>query len=507
MDNDSNVVPRDGEKARLRFTVRDTGIGIPRENQKRIFRAFEQEDTSTTRRYGGTGLGLTISARLVALMDGRITVESEPNIGSTFAFTTTFSRQTKPAPKVAVRTQIKLHDLRVLVVDDNATNRHILEAWLHDWHMKPASVANGVTALDALLHGAESGTRYELVLLDSQMPDIEGLALSAKVRALPELQQPRIILLTSGERVGDLSRIRELQINAYLLKPIEQEHLLETIIEVMSQADEKVKTRSQRIQRAEKLPASSHPLRVLVAEDNEFNSELLEQLLGRRGHHVRIVNDGRQALTAVQGEQFDLLLLDVHMPEMDGFQVVESLREYERQSGGHLPVIALTARSRKEDREQCLAAGMDDFLAKPIQSEDLWAAIDRLVEKQRSENQARSDLLTAKVLLSACGGNGDILAKLCHAYQSGLPGYMSALRDALRNGEAAGLRQTAHKLCGMFGTFSKQAGSLASQIEDLAAAAQIEECRPLVDHLEQMSQDLLKQLDGITIEKLRNRLS
>jgi len=197
----------------------------------------------------------------------------------------------------------------------------------------------------------------------------------------------------------------------------------------------------------------------------------------------------------------------VHMPEMDGFQVAEKLREHERQSSGHLPVIALTARSRKEDREQCLAAGMDDFLAKPIQSEDLWAAIDRLVGEQRSENRAKSDLLTAKVLLSACGGNGDILAKLCHAFQGGLPGYMSALRDALRNGEPVRLRQTAHKFCGMIGTFSIQAGSLASQIEDLAAAARIEECRPLVDHLEQMSQELLEQLDGITIEKLRNQIS
>jgi response regulator RpfG family c-di-GMP phosphodiesterase len=192
---------------------------------------------------------------------------------------------------------------------------------------------------------------------------------------------------------------------------------------------------------------------------------------------------------------------------MDGFQVAEKLRENERHAGGHLPVIALTARSRKEDREQCLAAGMDDFLAKPIQSEDLWAAIDQLVGEQQSENQANTDLLTAKVLLSACGGNGDILAKLCHAFQGGLPGYMSALRDALRKGEPAGLRQTAHKFCGMIGTFSSQAGSIASQIEDLAAAARIEECRSLVDNLEQMSQDLLKQLDGITIEKLRHQIS
>ena len=395
----------------------------------------------------------------------------------------------------------------MLVVDDNATNRCILEAWLQDWQMKPTAVGNGAAALDALLHGAASGTRYELVLLDSQMPDMDGLALSAKIRALPELQRPRIILLTSGERVGDLSRIRELQINAYLLKPIEQEQLLETIVEVMSRADEKVKTVSRPFERGEKQRASSRPLRILVAEDNEFNAELLKQLLGRRGHHVQIAKNGREALTAVQGEQFDLLLLDVHMPEMDGFQVAEKLREHERQSGGHLPVIALTARSRKEDREQCLAAGMDDFLAKPIQSPDLWTAIDRLVGKQRSESETDSDLLTAKVLLSACGRDGKILAKLCHAFKDGLPGYMSALRDALRNGEPARLRVAAHKLCGLLGTFSTKAGSLASQVEDLAAAARLEECRPLVDHLEQLSQDLLKRVDEMTIETLQNQVS
>jgi two-component system, sensor histidine kinase and response regulator len=486
--------------------VRDTGIGIPRTNQERIFRAFEQEDTSTTRKYGGTGLGLTISARLVALMDGMITVESEPHVGSTFAFTATFRRQTKPIPKAAARTRINVHDLRVLVVDDNATNRHILEGWLQDWHMKPTAVDNGAAALDALLRAAATGARYDLILLDSQMPDIDGLALSARIRALPELERPRIILLTSGERVADLSRIREFQINAYLLKPIEQEQLLETIIEFVGRADANVTTVSRPIQRGEIQPAASGPLRVLVAEDNEFNAMLLEQLLGQRGHSVRITKNGREALAAVQDEQYDLLLLDVHMPEMDGFEVAKQLRERERQSGGHLPVVALTARSRQEDRQQCLAAGMDDFLAKPIRPPDLWTVIDRLVGKHRCENETDFDLLAAEILLSACGRDAKILVKLCNAFKDGLPGYLSALRDALRNGEPAGVRVAAHKLCGLLGTFSTQAGSLASQVEDLAIAARLEECRPLVDHLEQLSQELLKQVGAMTIEMLQDQV-
>ena len=244
-----------------------------------------------------------------------------------------------------------------------------------------------------------------------------------------------------------------------------------------------------------------------MAEDNEFNAVLLEQLLGQRGHSVRIAKDGREALAAVQGERFDLLLLDMHMPEMDGFQVTEELRERERQSGGHLPVIALTARSRTEDREQCLAAGMDDFLSKPIRPPDLWKAIDRLVGKQRCESESELDLLAAEVLLSACGRDAKILARLCDAFKDGLPGYMSALRDALRNGEPAPLRVAAHKLCGLLGTFSTQAGELASQVEDLAAAARLEECRPLVEQLEQLSQDLFKQVDEMTIETLQNQVS
>jgi CheY-like chemotaxis protein len=365
----------------LRFSVRDTGIGIPRDKQERIFRAFEQEDTSTTRKYGGTGLGLTIASRLVALMGGGITVESEPGRGSTFAFTARFGRQHRPPEQATVR-PVSLDNLPVLVVDDNATNRHILQEWLRGWHMEPATAGDGLAALDALWGALSVGRPYNLVLLDARMPDTEGLALAAQIRKRAELSATRIILLTSGDRPGDLARFRELRVNAHLLKPVPQDELLETIYRVMGRASEDKETGRPGDQENESLSSvslsSSKPLRILVAEDNEFNAQLLEQLLARRGHRVRLANNGREALSLAEEGTFDLLLLDVHMPELDGFQVVRAIRERERAAGGHLPVIALTARSRKEDREQCLAAGMDDFLAKPIQAGDLWAAMDRV---------------------------------------------------------------------------------------------------------------------------------
>ena len=390
----------DGESATegetgLRFAVTDTGLGIAKDKQERIFRAFEQEDTSTTRKYGGTGLGLTIASRLVALMGGRITVDSEPGRGSAFAFTARFALQTNPRETADDPPPVVLRDLPVLIVDDNVTNRRILGDWLRGWRMKTAAVGDGLAALDALWHGASCGRPYALVLLDGRMPDVDGLALAAQIRQRDELSATRLILLTSGDRPSDLARSRELRIDAHLLKPVQQEELLETICRVMSRtngaaslgprpAAPVVAWSGDHATTRDPAPAgmtpvsAAAPLRILAAEDNEFNAQLLEQLLRRRGHHVRVASSGREALALAEEGAVDLLLLDVHMPELDGFQVVRAIRERELVAGGHLPIIALTARSRDEDRQQCLAAGMDDFLAKPIQAAALWAAIDRV---------------------------------------------------------------------------------------------------------------------------------
>jgi PAS domain S-box-containing protein len=502
------VADAPGSASQLCFAVRDTGIGIPQDEQERVFRAFEQEDTSTTRRYGGTGLGLTIAARLVDLMGGRISVDSAPGRGSTFAFTARFGLQPHPPETAAARPPDVLHDLPVLIVDDNATNRRILEEWLRGWQMEPVAVGDGVAAMDALWHGTARGRPYLLVLLDAWMPDANGLALVAKIRQRAELSATRLILLTSGDRPGDLARFRELRVNAHLLKPVQQDELLETIYQVMSggngNAPPAARPAGGREQARAPAPAA-RPLRILVAEDNEFNAQLLEQLLGRRGHRVRLAGNGREALCLAGEGGFDLLLLDVHMPELDGFQVVRAVRERERTAGGHLPVIALTARSRKEDRERCLAAGMDDFLAKPISAADLGAAMDRVVGAGPPAGPPGPGLLDPPVLLAACGGDAAILDRICQAFRAGLPDHLKAVQDGLRDRDAPRLREAAHKLSGMVAAFSTVAGGVASEVEDRAAQGQLEEARGLVGRLETMAEELMRLVGGLSLDALRGQ--
>jgi PAS domain S-box-containing protein len=502
---DSTDPARHSTLVTLHFSVRDTGIGIPPDKQERIFRAFEQEDTSTTRIYGGTGLGLTIASQLVALMGGKITVDSAPGRGSTFAFTARLGIQPHPTDTTGQPPTV-LRGLPVLIVDDNATNRHILEEWLRGWQMKPAAVGDSLAALDALWHGSACGRPYALVLLDSRMPNVDGLALAGQIRQRGELSATRIILLTSGDRPADLARSSELRIDAHLLKPVQPHELLETIYRVL-QGDEAEEMKDEKGSPVRDSYLIPHPsaLQILVAEDNEFNAQLLEQLLGRRGHRVRVANNGREALAQVDEGAFDLLLLDVHMPGLDGFQVIRTIRERERSAGGHLPVLALTARSRKVDRDQCLAAGMDDFLAKPIQAADLEAAIERLMGARGSFEGLGSNLLDSRVLLAACGGDAAILEKICQALGARLPDQMTAIRNALHEQDMSGLREAAHKLSGMVAAFSTIAGNVAADLEDCAAEGRRQEAQPLVEQLETMTQEVVRNVGNLSLEALRRQ--
>jgi two-component system, sensor histidine kinase and response regulator len=513
----------------LRFTVTDSGIGILQDKQERIFRAFEQEDTSTTRKYGGTGLGLTIAARLVALMGGSILVESEPGRGSTFAFTGRFGRQPHSAEQAPAWPPVLLKALRVLVVDDNPTNRHILEEWLTGWQMEPVAVGDGLAALGALWDAVSVGRPYPLVLLDARMPDTDGLALAARIRERAALSAIRIILLTSEHRPGDSARSHELRIDAHLLKPVQQDELLETIYRVMSRAlGDPPMAVEELAHEPGPVPApAAAPLHILLAEDNEFSAQLLETLLARRGHRVRLATNGREALALAGQGAFDLMLLDVHMPELDGFEVVREVREGERAAGGHLPVVALTARSRKEDRERCLAAGMDDFLTKPVSAVGLLEAIDRLVPSHLGRRKAeggwmkkgddpvppsslllppsKGGLLDPVAVLTACGDDAEALRGMCQTFETYLPVRLTEVGDALRAQDAPGLREAAHRLCALLFAFSTTAGNAASDLEDHAAQGRLDEAWPLVQHLETMGQELVRLAAGLSLETLRQQ--
>jgi two-component system, sensor histidine kinase and response regulator len=489
----------------LRFAIRDTGIGISANKQATIFQAFEQEDTSTTRKYGGTGLGLTIASRLVALMSGEISVVSERDRGSVFAFTANFGMQEPPFPPASAEPPVLLRNMKVLIVDDNTINRHILKEWLRGWQMDPTSVGDGLAAMDALWHAVNSGRPYPLVLLDARMPDTDGLTLAAKIRERAELANTRIILLTSGDRPGDLERFRELRVNAHLLKPVPEDELLDTIYAVMSRGGPELP--------APRLPDAAPkvsppatplplPLRVLVVEDNEFNAQLLRQLLLRKGHAVTLAPNGVAALRQLADTEFDLLLLDLHMPEADGFQVIAAIRANESGTRVRLPVIALTARSRREDRQRCLAAGMDDFLVKPILPEDLWSAIDRVLMTPADTSAPESSLLAPTALLAACGGDGVALERLCGALRSGLPHDLLEMDAALASGDLPGLQRVAHRLGGVMSAFSSVAAALASELEDHAARGDSELATASAARLKPMGTELIRLVERLSLDAI-----
>jgi signal transduction histidine kinase/DNA-binding response OmpR family regulator len=355
----------------LRFTVSDTGIGISPEKVKLIFDPFSQADTSTTRKYGGTGLGLTISARLVEMMGGRIWVESEPGRGAQFHFTVRLATAEKTPEVGTIAPPAILRAVKVLVVDDNRTNRRILDGMLKRWEMKPSLVEGGVQALSELSVAREVGEPYRLVLTDMHMPGMNGFSLIEEIRRRPEISSATIVMLTSAGHHGDAARCRELGVAAYLMKPIRQSELREALARVLGTREQEgpipLITRYSLGDAREPMSC----LRVLVAEDNAVNQRLATRLLEKRGHRVVIAANGREVLEALEREEFDLVLMDIQMPEMDGLETTAAIRTKELGLETRMPVIALTAHAMKGDAERCLAAGMDGYLSKPIRPQEL----------------------------------------------------------------------------------------------------------------------------------------
>ncbi len=359
----------------LHFVVRDTGIGIPLEKQHLIFEAFTQTDSSTTRKYGGTGLGLAISSRLINRMGGKIWVESEPGQGSTFHFTTRFRLQKISSRKYAPLGAEALRGLPVLVVDDNTTNRRVLQEMLLSWQMNPVLTESGPEALKILERANAERIPFSLILLDAQMPGMDGFRVVERIKQNARLAKSVIIMLTSGGFRGDAARCRELGIQGYLTKPIKRSDLLEGIKVVLGSQSEAEASAS--LVTLHSLRESRGRLRILLAEDNRVNQLLAVRLLEKRGHEVAVAGNGEEALEALDKQAFDLVLMDVQMPEMDGLQATAAIRKGEMKSGKHIPIIAMTAHAMAGDKERCLEAGMDDYITKPIRPEQLGDVLKR----------------------------------------------------------------------------------------------------------------------------------
>jgi PAS domain S-box-containing protein len=366
---------------RLQFAVRDTGIGIAPEKQKTIFNAFEQADSTTTRRYGGTGLGLSISAKLVELMGGQTSVKSSEGVGSTFYFDARFNLATEPVARKNVRALPEFQGLRVLVVDDNETNRRILRDTLLNWRMKPYAVDSGPEALNAMRDSGLRNEPYALVILDAMMPEMDGFMVAEALRRNPDYDGVTIMMLSSADRAEDIARCRSLGVELYVTKPITSSELFDAIVNALhvNTLKEGKAEASKTTETPVACPPCAKGLNILLAEDNIINQRVAQQLLKKLGHEVTMTANGKEALAKLAEHAYDLVLMDVQMPEMDGFEATQAIRERETTTGNHLPIVAMTAHAMKGDRERCLAAGMDGYVSKPIHTEELEREINRVL--------------------------------------------------------------------------------------------------------------------------------
>jgi two-component system, sensor histidine kinase and response regulator len=478
------------DKVHVHFSVRDTGLGIPPEHLEKIFGAFEQSDNSATRPYGGTGLGLTISSHLVQMMGGRIWVESRVGTGSTFHFTVCLglsseSSQTPKADKISA-----LKDLPVLVVDDNATNRRMLEETLADWGMKPTATESGESALSALETACREGSPFSLVLADRLMPGMDGFKLAERIQENPRLAGTLIIMMTSAGERGDAARCQELGIAAYILKPINQSDLCEAISVVLQGASGGKTPRS--LVTRHSIRESKHPLHILLAEDNFINREVTVKMLEKSGHMLTVVENGQDALSAFQQHSFDLILMDIQMPLMDGCQATKAIREMEKCAEKRVPIIALTAHAMQGDKEKFLESGMDAYISKPVRANELSKIIDSVLRHEktlpelRTKPHATHGVIDRTELLDRVGGDMGLLRRMVDVFVKEYPKRLSEIGKAVEVGDAARLEKAAHTLHGTLASFAAAAAkNAARKLEEMARSEDLTHAHDAVLKLEE----------------------
>ncbi|WP_144057370.1 PAS domain-containing hybrid sensor histidine kinase/response regulator [Novipirellula maiorica] len=495
----------------MQFSVSDTGIGIPKQRLQKIFDAFTQVDSSMARRFGGSGLGLTITSKLVRLMNGRLWVQSSEGKGSSFYFTLTLglaSTQDRSLDKHRwpLTSQEQISDLavenlegkRVLIVDDNATNRKILNEMLGHWGLKTTLCDGAAAALKELESASRGEVAFDLVILDAMMPVVDGFQLAEMMQQRPDLQAGTVMMLSSADRPNSTNRCKQMGIESYLVKPVSASALLEAIVNTLA-------TGTHASARAESahadcvsprdpqfLQAVEKPLRILLVDDHEPNRKLVESILKRRGHDVRSECDGEAAISACQSESFDVVLMDVQMPGRDGLSATQAIRENEANTGQHSPIIALTAHALKGDREKCLAAGMDSYLAKPIHAADLVSLVEQLgrgetkasCEDTRLSTSQRCDAFSIGSALERMGGELDLLKEHIGYVINDMPQLMQMMTDAIEQSEPRRLEIAAHRMKSLVSSYDHaEARELAQQIEQDAKQGRIEEARDRIEAL------------------------
>lgn len=502
----------------VRFTVADTGIGVPPEKREAIFAPFTQADTSTTREYGGTGLGLTICARLVSMMGGRIWCESEVGRGSQFHFTARLKFLASKAEMGVIVPHETLRGMRVLIVDDNATNRKILQGMLRRWELWTCDVESGKQAVAELLSGSSAGDPYQLILTDMHMPNMDGFELVEKIRDTPELSTTAIMMLTSAGHRQDAERCRELGITSYLLKPIRKWELLAAIEKALGEGgpSPQPNTTARR-----KSVSPVEGLHILVAEDNHVNQTVAVRTLGRMGHSAVVANNGNEALSLLAQQTFDLVLMDIQMPEMDGLTATKKIREGELQSHAHMPIVAMTAHAMKGDRERCLAGGMDGYVSKPIVGKELEEAIASAV-KGRSDTGGgvtneipKGDALPngtlswdAGQVLKRLGGDEELFYEVVQIFLEETPKNLDGLRQAISRGDAETIEKTAHSLKGELGYLGIPAVSQkVRELEKMGARHDLQHAAGVFAAIETEMSAVLNSMRSVNGMKLEEQLA
>ncbi len=501
------------DHVQLHFSVSDTGIGMTPEQQSRVFQAFEQADTSMTRRYGGTGLGLSISSRLVSLMGGRLNVHSQPGQGSTFEFLVNFAKPAVSAPDKPRSLDLELlTGLRVLIVDDNDTNRRILLRMCQNWRMTPIAVADATAALDQLRKASETGPPFDLVLTDASMPDIDGFTLASHIQQDRKIGSVVVMMLTSLDQTHGAKDLERLGIKSFLVKPVKQSDLLDAIMLAMDgrRSDSPAPVEIQ--QTAAQLP----PLQVLLAEDSLANQKLAIGLLKRWGHTVTVANNGREAVALASQRKFDLILMDVQMPEMDGMEATALIQQRQAQTGQRVPIIAMTAHAMKGDKERCLAAGMDAYVSKPVRPNDLLAAMLPFftpgVEPPRPAVQSRStkpvstpsvpheippdarvDWAAARVVVLE---DEDLLREIVEAFLSEAEQLAVELSTALTSANAREVTRLAHTLKSNLRTFGVPCADDIQTIELSAKAGHLDPVKSLWPELRPLITQVVEQMQA-----------